>query len=90
VIEERIYTFTATDSKAARKKSKALGKQNELAQDIENIDVKFEFVGILELLEMMDDTPESEVWYEIKDGTTKDGSLKHLLPKEKKLGAVGS
>lgn len=88
VVEERIYSFEALSVDAALSESKRLGRENEVFHDIENQDVKFQFVGVLELIQLTENTPSSEVWVEVKDGAAKNGTLSHLIPKECSLGAI--
>mgnify|MGYP000426282231 CR=1 FL=1 len=75
-------TYTAKTDKNALTKAKKIGKENQLQHEIEDGVVKFEFVGVLELIELMD---QDEVWYQLIDKVTKNNSFKYLIPNESEL-----
>ena len=85
VCEERIYTYNAKTSEEALVKAKKLGDEGCFSQETEVGYVDFQFVGILDLIQLIDDDDDSEVWYEIVERNIKEGKLTHLIPQEEEL-----
>ena len=87
-MEERIFTFKAQTGQNALDTARNLGRESAKRHDIENMDVTFQFVGVIELIQLSASTLYEEVWLETKDGTTRNGSLGHLIPKPTELEAM--
>jgi hypothetical protein len=63
VCEERILSFLARSPKAALAKAKQVGRDAEFKDERDGAIIFFEFVGVMQLLDMA--TDDGEVWYEI-------------------------
>ena len=89
VCEERIVVFEAKDAHAALKKSQRRGKHAEhsYSNDRGNT-VYFEFIGIIDLLELGIECDEDEVWYDIRERMLPMESRKKLIPPEHELNAI--
>jgi hypothetical protein len=87
--EERIVSLEASGPAAALAKAKKTGRSGE--HDYRSANgghVFFEFLGIIELIEMPDDG--GEVWYEFVERLDPEKRLGALLPPEANLAAVRS
>jgi len=87
--EERIVTFHAGSAKAALAVAKRKGKQAE--HDYENDEgnrVYFEFVGLMDLLELGCECDTDEVWYDINERLLPMERRERLIPPEDQLGAL--
>lgn len=87
--EERIVTFHARTGRAALAAAKRKGKQAE--HDYENDAgnrVYFEFVGIVDLLELGTECATDEVWYDIKERLLPMERRDKLIPPEDQLSAL--
>ena len=85
VCEERIYTYVASTSDEALAKAQKIGEEGCFDHQIEDGQVYFQFVGIIDLIELIDNDEDSEVWYEIVERRVKDGELDHLIPQKEEL-----
>ncbi|MBK9577518.1 MAG: hypothetical protein IPO40_10605 [Fibrobacteres bacterium] len=85
--EERIYKFPAKSPTSALKHAKKLGLKEEFEHPTEIGIVKFQFVGVLELIQLIDYGENSELWYEMKERVAKNGNLNHLVTDENILAA---
>jgi hypothetical protein len=87
--EERIVTFQARSGRAALAVAKRKGKEAEY--DYENDEsnrVYFEFVGIVDLLELGTECTSDEVWYDIKERLLPMERRGTLIPPEDQLCAL--
>lgn len=87
--EERIIVLEARTAQSALNKSKRRGK--ELQDSYVNIDgytVFFEFVGIVELLQLGVEWDDDEVWYDIRERMLPMERRESLLPAESDLNAI--
>ncbi|HET6883578.1 MAG TPA: DUF4288 domain-containing protein [Pirellulales bacterium] len=78
--EERIILLSAASARAALTMAKKRGRASQHSYD--NSDgnrVNFQFVGVLDLLELGVECDEDEVWYEINE---------RLLPMERKTAII--
>lgn len=87
--EERIVTFHAKSGRAALAAAKCKGKQSEhIYENDAGNRVYFEFVGILELLELGALFAADEVWYDIKERLLPMERRDKLIPPEDQLCAL--
>jgi len=89
ICEERIITLRARSAKAALTAAKRRAKHEEY--DYENSDgarVYFEFVGVMDLLELGIECDADEVWYEIVERLSPMERREKLIPPESQLCAI--
>jgi hypothetical protein len=87
--EERIVTFHAESARSALKLVKRKGKRAE--HDYENAEgdrVYFEFIGVVELLELGCECEEDEVWYDLVQRLLPMERRENLIPPEEDLSAL--
>jgi hypothetical protein len=87
--EERIVTYHAPSARAALAIAKRKAKQAE--HDYENSEgnrVYFEFVGVMDLLELGCECERDEVWYEINERLLPMERRERLIPPEDQLCAL--
>lgn len=87
--EERIVLLKALSAKQALMKAQRKGKGSE--HNYQNDDgnpVHFEFVGVLDLLELGLECDEDEVWYDIVDRLLQSERRDKLIPPESQLSAI--
>ena len=86
ICEERIINFNARGSRDALRRARRVGKKAEF-DDLNSEDnpVFFEFVGVLDLMELGVECEENEVWYDIKEMLTPMERKDKLLPTADKL-----
>jgi hypothetical protein len=87
--EERIIVLSAHNAKSALRKAKLKGSKAEFIGTGEaGNPIHFEFVGVLDLLEIGIECEPDEVWYNI---TTKKRPMERrdkIIPKEENLNAL--
>jgi Domain of unknown function (DUF4288) len=87
--EERIIVLMASHTKSALALAKQRGIQCEYSYDNdEGNHVYFEFIGLLDLIELGIECSDDEVWYEIKEKILPSERRDKLLPPETKLNAI--
>ncbi|QWF17181.1 DUF4288 domain-containing protein [Lysobacter capsici] len=87
--EERIVVFHAAGARKALAEAKRRGRKAQ--HDYSNSDgnrVFFEFVGVMDLLELGPECDDDEVWYDIVVRKQPMERAAQLLPEESKLSAL--
>ena len=87
--EERIVTFKSPHPEAALATAKRLGRDSE--HDYAAADgghIYFEFLGIIDLIDVSIGSDEGEVWFEFYERLTPRKRLSKLIPKESELTAL--
>ena len=85
--EERMIVFQAKSPAAALVEAKKRGRAAEFSYRNDFGDpVHFEFVGVLDLLELGIECGEDEVWYDIVERVKPMERRRKILPSEKSLG----
>lgn len=88
-VEERIVLMKARSARAALVKAKTLGRKKEFAFDNnEGNRVYFEFIGVMDLMELGPEAERDEVWYTIREMLLPMERRKAILPKEANLSAI--
>jgi hypothetical protein len=89
ICEERIIVMKAATAKRALAQAKQKGKKSEYAySNDEGNPVHFEFIGVMELLELGIECAEDEVWYDIVDRLCPSERRDKLIPPESQLNAI--
>jgi hypothetical protein len=87
--EDRIIVIRAKSAESALLAAKRHGKKSEISySNDEGNPVHFEFVGVMDLLELGLECAENEVWYEIVDRLCPSERRSKLIPPEPRLNAV--
>jgi hypothetical protein len=87
--EERIITFTAPPARAALREAKKRGRAARHSfKNAKGCPVRFEFVGVLELLCLDPECEADEVWYHIVERLTPMERRSTLIPPESQLNAI--
>jgi hypothetical protein len=87
--EKRIIVLTAPSARAALMAAKHRGAAAKFSyKNSDNNPVHFEFVGILDLLELGVECDADEVWYDIITLKRPKERAKSILPPERKLNAI--
>jgi hypothetical protein len=87
--EERIVLLKALTAKDALAKAKSKAKQGQHSyKNDEGNKVHFEFVGVLELLQLGIECDNDEVWYDIVERMLPSERRDRLIPPETKLNAI--
>lgn len=88
--EERIIVIPAKDAVSALRKAKAYGKKAELKFEESETSYPnyFEFIGVLDLLELGSECELNEVWYDISTKKLPSERRDELIPQESKLNAI--
>ncbi len=81
VSEERIVNFRAASPRAALAKAKSMGKQGSFRSG----SIRFQFVGILQLMELGIESGPGEVWWELSYRSRPLERRGKILPREKDL-----
>ncbi len=84
--EERIFKVFATSEEDAYQKSLEIGKREELEFDYGTYIEYYEFVGILELVELSIEN-DDEIWHSYKNLYTPMKRKNKIIPMKDKLGA---
>lgn len=89
VCEERIILLRARGAKEALAKAKKYGAENEFTDHRPDRQVFFEFVGVIEMVDVMTDLNENpaEVWWEFRELVRPMERRRKLLVAEKDLRA---
>jgi hypothetical protein len=87
--EERIITFLATDGPAALGEAKRRGRRAQHCyKNSDGHPVRFEFVGLLELLCLDPACDADELWYEIRERVRPMERRASIIPTETCLSAI--
>lgn len=87
--EERIVVFHATGARKALAEAKRRGRKAKLNySNSDGNQVFFEFVGVMDLLELGPECDDDEVWYDIVVRKLPMERAAQLLPEESKLSAL--
>jgi hypothetical protein len=87
--EERIIVIFAKSACSALRKVKAYGKEGEFTGESESGHaLYFEFVGVVDLLELGLETMPEEVWYDIVTKKQPSERRDRLIPQESCLNAI--
>jgi hypothetical protein len=86
VCEERIVTFRAASPEAALARATRLGKEGEYREERDGKRIHFEFVGVLQLMDLLVDDP-IEVWWELRERLRPMERRRRLLPAKRNLYA---
>jgi len=84
ICEERIVTYEARSPKSALTKAKRLGKSDEFKDRQDGIDIFFEFIGVLELLDVTS-LPDEEVWWQLVERVQPGERRASIVPAEDQL-----
>jgi hypothetical protein len=86
ICEERIVTIRAANSKKALAAAKRYGRGKTLRyKNDEGREVRFELIGILDLVELGIACGTEEVWYDIYEKVRPMERRRALIPSEKEL-----
>ena len=86
--EQRFIMFNATSARRAIAHAKRRGKEAEhVYTNGDGHKVRFEFVGVMELLSLGLECDEDEVWYEIKEMVKPMERKEVVIPPEEELNA---
>ena len=87
--EERIVVFRAKTARAALAETKRRGNKAELVyKNDSGANVHFEFVGVMDLLQLGIECAEDEVWYDITTRKLPMERAREILPQEGSLSAM--
>jgi hypothetical protein len=89
ICEERIIAFFAPNAHAALREAKRRGRaaQHRYKNNDGN-PVRFEFIGVLELLRIDPVCKEDEVWYDITERVRPMERRASIIPPESRLSAI--
>lgn len=85
VCEERIIIFEADDSEIAHKMAEMRGLEEEHSYSDNGINVFFEFVGIIELIELGECLDKDEVWWRMVEKVNPMENRDKLIPEKCEL-----
>jgi hypothetical protein len=89
--EERIIIFCSTSARAALSAAKKRGRSGQIRyKNSDGNPVFFEFIGVLDLLQLGLECEEDEVWYDIVERVRPMERRARLIPLPKKLDAFRS
>lgn len=84
--EERIIVFRATSPRQALRYAQRRGASDRLRyRNLRGEPVVFEFIGVLDVLELGGETDQDEVWYEIRERLKPMERRRTVLPKAAEL-----
>lgn len=87
--EERIVILSAADGRAALREAKKKGRAAQFRyQNNDGRPVRFEFVGVMNLLHLDEDRDCDEVWFDIRERILPMERRAAILPPESKLSAI--
>ena|SRR2546426_349742 len=86
VCEERIINFRAATPRAALAKAKSIGKRGSFRSGT----IRFQFVGILQLMELGFESGPAEAWWELSYRMRPLERRGSILPREKDLWVFAS
>ena len=81
VCEERIVNFRAASARGALAKAKSIGRQGNFRSG----SIRFQFVGILQLMELGVESGPAEAWWELSYRSRPLERRGKILPREKDL-----
>jgi Domain of unknown function (DUF4288) len=89
ICEERIVVLGARSAERALAKAKRKGAKSEFSYtNDEGNPVHFEFVGVMDLLELGIECDKDEVWYDIVERLCPSERRHKLIPPEVELNAI--
>lgn len=88
VCEERIVTFAARSPKTALSKAKRIGTSEQFTDSRDGVSIFFEFVGVLQLMDVSLSYEEGEVWWELVERVQPSERRSSLIPPERELDAL--
>src|SRR5262245_50355553 len=84
--EERIINFSARSSRDALRKAKRRGQSGEYTyKNSDGNTVSFEFVGIMDLLDLGWEVEAGEVWYDIRERLLPMERRRKIIPTDQEL-----
>jgi len=87
--EERIILIDAESARHALRTAKQRGKKGQFNyKNSDGNSVHFEFIGVMDLMELGIECAEGEVWYDIVERISPSERRDRLLPPESELSAV--
>jgi hypothetical protein len=87
--EERIIAFSAAHARAALSEAKRRGRAAQYRyKNSDGNPVRFEFVGVMELLRLDPACEEDEVWYDITERVRPMERRASIIPPESRLSAI--
>ncbi|MCX6997816.1 MAG: DUF4288 domain-containing protein [Kiritimatiellaeota bacterium] len=87
--EERLIVLSARNAQSALHKAKSHGRKAEFSATAEaGNEIHFEFVGIIDLLEIGIECLPDEVWYDISIRKLPMEQKNKIIPPEEKLNAI--
>jgi hypothetical protein len=91
LVEERIVVFHCMSADAAHREAMAYGRseRHRYRNDV-GAWVRFEFVGVVELLHLGPATSAKEVWYELRSMRAPMERRGKLIPSKRKLNAIAA
>ena len=85
ICEERIYNINTTSSEDAYLKANQIGKEEEFSYNDEEKLINFEFIGIVDLIELSDIDDENLVWSRFQEKVNPMERKSKLIPKKENL-----
>lgn len=88
-VEERIVLIKSDSAKSALNKVKRSAKRKEFSyRNNDGNMVFYEFIGVIDLMQLGIECERNEVWYEIKTKLKPMENKKKLIPEEHELSAI--
>jgi hypothetical protein len=89
ICEERIILLQTCSAKEALRQAKQRGRQSQSQyRNDEGERVRFEFVGVMDLLHLGIECEEDEAWFDIRSRLMPMEKKEKLIPKEADLNAI--
>ncbi len=85
ICEERIYHIHTTSSDNAYLKANQIGKEEEFSYSDEEKLIDFEFIGIIDLIELLEIEDKNLVWSRFQEKVYPMERKSKLIPKKEKL-----
>lgn len=87
--EERIIVMNAATAQAALAHAKRKGKEGQHSYvNSDGNRVRFEFIGVMEMIDLGSECGDDEVWYEIKSRMEPSERKNRFIPPESELRAI--
>lgn len=88
--EERLIVLSARNAESALHKAKAHGVKSEFSGDVAtgNENFHFDFIGVMDLLEIGIECETDEVWYDIRIRKQPMERREKFIPPEENLNAI--
>jgi hypothetical protein len=83
--EERIFAFYDRDEESAYKQSIRIGKDEEMIFNYASYTEFYEFVGVMQLVELSVSESRNEIWHRFREMITPKERRKKLIPPKNKL-----